>query len=138
LPFYAWLYRLAADRLARTHRHHVTSTVRGIGREERIDGPAPDRATASRPVDRLTANDTAPGRRMAREERRLSLASALERMDEVDREVIALRYLDELAFDEIAAVLVITLSAAKMRHLRALERRRGLLEGLSVEPSTSP
>jgi hypothetical protein len=51
-------------------------------------------------------------------------------MDEVDREVIGLRYLDELSFDEIAAVLVITLSAAKMRHLRALERLRGLLEEL--------
>ena len=33
LPFFAWLYRLVADRLARTHRHHVASTVRAIGRE---------------------------------------------------------------------------------------------------------
>jgi RNA polymerase sigma-70 factor, ECF subfamily len=138
LPFYPWLYRLAADRLARTHRHHVTSTVRAIGREERIDGPSRDRATATRLVERLAANDTTPGRRSAREERRLLLAAAIERMAETDREVLGLRYLDQLAFDEIAAVLEIGLSAAKMRHLRALERLRGPLEELGVEPSTSP
>jgi RNA polymerase sigma-70 factor, ECF subfamily len=138
LPFYPWLFRLAADRLARTHRDHIGSTVRGIGREERINGTAHDEATAERLVDRLTANDTTPGRRMAREERRLSLAGAIERMDEIDREILGLRYLDQLAFDEIAAVLEIGLSAAKMRHFRALERLRGVLEELGVEPSTLP
>ena len=66
------------------------------------------------------------------------LAGAIERMDEADRKVLGLRYLDRLAFDEIAAVLGIGLSAAKMRHLRALERLHRLLEELGVEPSTSP
>jgi RNA polymerase sigma-70 factor (ECF subfamily) len=138
LPFYPWLYRLAADRLARTHRQHLTSTGPANGRENRIDGPSRDELTAARLLDRLTANDTTPGRRMAREERRLSLAGAFERMGETDREVLGLRYLDLLAFDEIAAVLELGLSAAKIRHLRALERLRGLLEELGVQPSTSP
>jgi RNA polymerase sigma-70 factor, ECF subfamily len=138
LPFYPWLYRLATDRLTRTHRQHVTSTVPGIGHEDRIDRLSHDEVTAARLVDRLTANDTTPGRRIAREERRLSLAEAIERMHATDREVLGLRYLDQLAFDEIAAVLEIGLSATKIRHLRALERLRGLLEELGVEPSTSP
>jgi hypothetical protein len=38
LPFYAWLFRLAVDRLVRTHQDHVASTVRGVGQEERLDG----------------------------------------------------------------------------------------------------
>jgi RNA polymerase sigma-70 factor (ECF subfamily) len=138
LPFYPWLYRLAADRLARTHRYHVASTVRGIGREQCIDGPSHDEATSTRLVDRLAANDTTPGHRLAREERRLLLATAIERMGESDRVILGLRYLDQLAFDEIAAVLDIGLGAAKMRHLRAIERLRGLLEEVGVEPSTSP
>ncbi|MFI5460470.1 MAG: sigma-70 family RNA polymerase sigma factor [Isosphaerales bacterium] len=136
LPFYPWLHRLAADRLAWTHRHHVASTVRGIGREEFIDWPSHDEATLTRLVDRLAANDTTPGHRMAREERRLLLARAIARMGEADRVILGLRYLDQLAFDEIAAVLEIGLGAAKMRHLRALERLRGLLEEVGVEPST--
>jgi RNA polymerase sigma-70 factor (ECF subfamily) len=137
MPFYAWLARLAADRLARTHRDHVVSSVRGIGREERIDGGAQDETPPAPWADRLTANDTTPGHRLVREERRLLVAGAIERMDEADREIIGLRYLDRLAFDEIAAVLEIGLSAAKMRHLRAVERLRRLLEELGVEPSTS-
>jgi RNA polymerase sigma-70 factor, ECF subfamily len=138
MPFYPWLYRLAADRLARTHKHHVASTVRGIGREEPVDGPSHDEATSMRLIDRLAADDTTPGRRMAREERRVLLARAIERMGGDDREILGLRYLDQLAFDEIAAVLEIGLGAAKMRHLRAVDRLRSLLEEAGVEPSTSP
>jgi RNA polymerase sigma-70 factor (ECF subfamily) len=138
LPFYPWLFRLAADRLARTHRDHVASTVRGIGREERIDGPPRGEASARRWGARLTVDETTPGRQLVREERRSLMAGAIERMDEPDREVLGLRYLDRLAFEEIAAVLGIGLSAAKMRHLRALERLRRLLEELGIEPSTSP
>ena len=138
MPFYPWLYRLAADRLAVTHRNHIASAVRAVGREERIDGPCTDDLTVTRLADRLAANDTTPGRRAAREERRRLLTIAIERLNVSDREVLGLRYLDQLAFDEIAAVLDIGLSAVKMRHLRALERLRGVLEGLGVEPSTAP
>ena len=87
--------------------------------------------------DRLTSQEPTPGTCLLRSERRRGLASALERMDEADREVLGLRYLDQLAFDEIAAILEIGLSATKMRHLRALERLRVLLDQLGVEPSTS-
>ncbi len=137
MPFYPWLFRLAADRLARTHRDHVASTVRGIGREERIDGPshgesggAAAGATGCRPMRRRpgagwsTRNGGCcwPGRSSGWT-RPIARSSGL-------------RYIDRLAFDEIAAVLEIGLNAAKMRHLRALERLRGLLEELGVEPST--
>jgi RNA polymerase sigma-70 factor (ECF subfamily) len=137
LAFYPWLYRLAADRLARTHKHHVASAVRGIGREESIDGPSHDEATSTRLVDRLAANDTTPGHCMARDERRALLARAIERMSEDDRVILGLRYLNQLAFDEIAAVLEIGLGAAKMRHLRAVDRLRRLLEEAGIEPSHS-
>jgi RNA polymerase sigma-70 factor, ECF subfamily len=137
LPFYPWLYRLAAERLARTHRRHVTSMVRGIGREECIDGPSHDEAISTRLVDRLTGNDTTPGHRAAREEERLLVARAIERMSETDRVILGLHYLDQLAFDEIAAVLDIGIGAAKMRHLRAIERLRGILEEAGLEPSNS-
>ena len=138
LPFYPWLYRLATERLARTHRRHVKSTVRGIGKEERIDELPRHPATAARSLERLTADDMTPELHLARAERRALLASVIERMDEIDRAVLGLRYLDQLAFDEIATVLGIGLSAAKMRHLRALERLRCRLEDLGVEPSTAP
>ncbi len=138
LPFYPWLYQLAAERLARTHRRHVASTIRGIGREETIDAPSHDGATWTRLVDRLTGNDTTPGHRAAREEQRILLVGAIDRMGKTDRVILGLHYLDQLTFDEIAAVLEIGLSAAKMRHLRAIERLRGILEEAGLEPSDWP
>jgi RNA polymerase sigma-70 factor (ECF subfamily) len=136
MPSYPWLIRLAADRLARTHRDHLASTVRGIGRGQRIDGPSQDESVAPRWGDRLAADETTPGHRLVREERRQLLAGAIEQIDEGDRKILGLRSLDRLAFDEIAAVLEIGLSEAKMRHQRALERLRRSLEELGVEPST--
>jgi DNA-directed RNA polymerase specialized sigma24 family protein len=41
--------------------------------------------------------------------------------------VLVMRYLDQLSIREIAAVLGITESGVKSRHLRALQRIRGLL-----------
>ena len=39
-----------------------------------------------------------------------------------DREILVMRYLEDLSFSEIAAILEIGESAAKMRHLRAIEK----------------
>src|SRR6516164_4385342 len=74
MPFYAWLFRLAADRLARTHRDHVVSSVRGIGREQRIDRLVRGGPDAPRGVERLADSAPTPGHRMVREERRILLA----------------------------------------------------------------
>jgi len=53
--------------------------------------------------------------------------AALAQMGRGDREVLVLRYLEELSNADIAATLEITEGAVKMRHLRALERLHGLL-----------
>jgi RNA polymerase sigma-70 factor (ECF subfamily) len=57
--------------------------------------------------------------------------AALARLPESDREVLVLRYLEELATAEVAAVLGISEAAVKMRHRRALDRLSRLLEDLS-------
>ena len=45
-----------------------------------------------------------------------------------DREVLLMRYLEDLSFRDIAAILGIGEGAAKMRHLRALQRMRTHIE----------
>jgi RNA polymerase sigma factor (sigma-70 family) len=52
----------------------------------------------------------------------------LGRLDPRDREVLVLRYIEGLTTGEIAAVMGVRSGAIKMRHLRALERLRGLLD----------
>ena len=55
------------------------------------------------------------------------MRSALDRLSERDRELLALRHLEMLSIREIAGVLGISEGAVKVRHVRALERLRDLL-----------
>src|SRR5262249_62087701 len=73
-------------------------------------------------AERLLAHDTSPSRRLLRQELRGRVQAALDRLDPRDREVLVLRYLEQLSTAESAAALGISLGAVKMRHLRALQR----------------
>jgi RNA polymerase sigma-70 factor (ECF subfamily) len=124
LPFYPWLCRLTAEQLAIVHRMHRCGT-RSVGREQHAFARPDDSARLL--ADRLVATDTTPGHAVVREERRQRVHTALERLTPPDREILVMRYLEDLTFPEIAAILDIGESAAKMRHLRAIERIRSVL-----------
>ncbi len=125
LPFYPWLHRLTAERLAVVHRKHRRGT-RSVGREQHATAWLDD--SAGLLVDHLVDSDTTPGHDLVREERRQRVRDALERLTPPDREVLVMRYLEDLTFPEIAAILGVGESAAKMRHLRAIERIRTVLK----------
>jgi RNA polymerase sigma-70 factor (ECF subfamily) len=125
LPFYPWLHRLAAERLAAVHRAHRGGT-RSVGREEHAVAWPDDSARVL--VDCVVATGTTPGHSLVREERRQRVHAALERLTPPDREVLVMRYLEDLSFPETAAILGIGESAAKMRHLRAIERIRSIMK----------
>jgi RNA polymerase sigma-70 factor (ECF subfamily) len=128
LPLYPWLHRLAVERLAAVHRKHRRAEARSVAREQIGGFTWPD-SSARLLVERLTATDTTPGHALIRNERRRLLHVALAALAPPDREVLVMRYLEELTFPEIAAILGIGEGAAKMRHLRALKRIRTLMGG---------
>ncbi len=80
-------------------------------------------------ADRLLASGTTPSQRLLRDEQGRRLREVLGRLRPNDREVLVMCYLEELTFSEIGAALGISENAAKVRHFRALERTRILLEG---------
>jgi RNA polymerase sigma-70 factor (ECF subfamily) len=124
VPFYPWLRRLAWERLVKLHRRHLHARKRSVLREE--DWPLPD-GSAAELAQRLLASASSPSRRMVRQELRERVRAALADLAARDREVLVLRYLEQLSTAETAAVLEISEGAVKVRHLRALERLRGLL-----------
>ncbi len=128
LPFYAWLRRLAGERIIQLHRRHLRTQRRAVTREERLDLPLPDES-AVRLADRLVASGTSPSQRLLRDEQGERVREALDRLSPNDREVLVLCYLEELDFGEIAVALGISENAAMVRHFRALKRVRKLLEG---------
>lgn len=125
LPFYPWLHRLASERLAAAHRKHRTGN-RDVAREHK--GFAWNEDSAPLLIDRLVAQEDTPAQRLIAEERRKRVREALELLAPADREILVMRYLEDLSFPEISAILEIGESAAKMRHLRAIERIRAVLE----------
>jgi RNA polymerase sigma-70 factor (ECF subfamily) len=62
-----------------------------------------------------------------RAEIRMRLQEALNSMDPLDREVLALRHFEQLSPAETAQVLGIKEKAAGMRYLRALKRLKEIL-----------
>lgn len=126
LPFYPWLRQFAWDRLVELHRRHVQAAKRSVRREEAGLFDLPDESAmelASRPADL----GSSPSVQAVREELRRRVQAALARLPERDREVLVLRHLEQLPTAEAAAVLGIGEAAFKSRHLRAVQRLRGLL-----------
>jgi RNA polymerase sigma-70 factor (ECF subfamily) len=126
LPFYPWLRQLAWDRLVEQHRRHLHAGRRSVRREE-VKPPALSGASALELADRLVDSGQAPSAEVQREELRKRVRVVLEDMGEADREVLVLRYLEQLSASEVGTVLGVTEAAAKKRALRALRRLRDAL-----------
>ena len=60
-------------------------------------------------------------------ELRLRLEQALNELDEVDREVLALRHFEQLKNGEVANILGLTEKAASKRYFRALTRIKKMM-----------
>jgi RNA polymerase sigma-70 factor (ECF subfamily) len=126
LPFYPWLRRLAWKRLAKLQQRHVGARKRSVTREE-PPLPALPEESALELAGRLVAPETSPSNHMLREELRSRVQEVLTRLPEPYREVLVLRFLEELSTSEMAAVLGITEAAVKTRQTRALDRLGRLL-----------
>ena len=126
MPVFLWLRFLTQQRLATVHRHHLGRELRDAAREVPLDaagaGDSSGAITARPRRDRPTP---AP----VRAERADRLHAALDIMDPIDREVLALRHFEGLTNAETATTLKLTVSAASKRYVRAVERLRLILAG---------
>ena len=127
VPFYPWLRGLAIDRMLQLQRNHVHAKRRSVKREAR-QHTGLSHASAAELADRLFVGDHTPHSRLQREELLAHVRAAMEQLSERDREVLILRYLEQLSTRDTAAVLGVGESAVKMRHLRAVQHLRELLD----------
>jgi RNA polymerase sigma-70 factor (ECF subfamily) len=126
LPFYPWLRQLAWERLVKLHLRHIRAQRRSTTREQRLDMALPDESALAL-ANRLLASGSSPSRQAMREELRRRVQVALAQLAEHDREILVMRYLEQLSTSEISAVLGIAEGTIKSRHYRALERLRKVL-----------
>ncbi|HVL10927.1 MAG TPA: sigma-70 family RNA polymerase sigma factor [Gemmata sp.] len=127
-PFFGWLRLVVGQRLADVHREHLAQK-RNATRDVRMYGGGPGADSACLAA-MLLGNLTSPSGAATKNEAFARLEEALEQMDPIDREVLALRHFEELSNNETAALLGIEPPAASKRYVRALARLKQILETL--------
>jgi RNA polymerase sigma-70 factor (ECF subfamily) len=126
LSFYPWLRRIAWDRLVDMSRAHIGAEKRSVLREHAWTTNFNNESTEEL-AHSLVTSSLNPGRRAMLAEMQARMKAALLELKPHDREILVLRYLEQLGVDEIADVLGISQTAVTSRHLRALQRLRRLL-----------
>ena len=86
------------------------------------------RGDLRRPGAQLLGHQTRPSEAAVRAEIKVRLQEALNSMDPLDREVLALRHFEQLSNAEAARVLGLQEPAAAKRYVRALKRLRLILD----------
>ena len=128
VPFFVWLRRLTAQRLTDLHRQHLGAKMRDAALDVSLyDGAYPQASSLSLAAQ-LLGRFSSPSRAAIRAEVQIRVQEALNSMDFVDREVLALRHFEMLTNDEAAHVLGIKKTTASNRYVRALKRLTAVLE----------
>ena len=130
MPFHLWLRLIAGQRLTDVHRYHLGAQMRDAGMEVSLHrGPFPQANSVSLAAQ-LLGKLTSASKAAIRAEHKLIVQEALNGMDPIDREVLALRHFEHLSNDETAQVLGLTKSAASNRYIRALKRLKEILSSI--------
>jgi RNA polymerase sigma-70 factor (ECF subfamily) len=127
VPLFVWLRQITWQILVDTHRRHLVAKARNVNAEVNRMPSAPGLTSVSLAA-RLVGGLTSPSQAMLREERLVQVRAALEEMDDIDREVLALRHFEQLTNNEVAEVLGIQKAAASNRYVRALARLKQILD----------
>ncbi len=130
LPPLLWLRLHVGRRLTTLHRQHLGTRMRDAGLEISLyQDPLPEASSAAL-ASMLLGRHTTPTQAAQRAERLLRVQEALNSLDPIDREVLALRHFEQLGRAKVARVLGITQEAGAKRYFRALKRLKDVLATL--------
>jgi RNA polymerase sigma-70 factor (ECF subfamily) len=123
LTLFLWLRHLACEKLVEVDRRHLGNDnrlLRGPGEVTLHGGGLPIVDAVALAAAFLGTK--VESRSAARAEIRLYLQEALNSMDPIDREVLALTHFERLSFGEIAQVLGLPQASVGNRYLKAITR----------------
>ena len=130
MSFFLWLRLVTGQRMMRVHREHLGAQMRNAGRDVSLHRGALPRATSVSLAAQLLGRFTSASQSAMRAEMQVKLQEAINSMEELDREIIALRHFEELSNKEAAELLGLSKSAASNRYVRALARLQGVLQSM--------
>lgn len=123
---FIWLRLILQQTMIDLHRQHLQAAGRDVQREVRADHSDP--GTSGCIAQRLVSQISSPSMSLKREELNDRLMKALDQMETLDREVLALRHFEDLSNSEVASLLNLSIKAASIRYIRALKKLKALMD----------
>jgi RNA polymerase sigma-70 factor, ECF subfamily len=127
LPLFLWLRHMTGLKLTEIHRRHLGTQLRDADREVSLHRGGLPEADSVSLAAQLLGQITSPSQAAIKAETRIYVQEALNSMDPIDREVLALKHFEQLSTSEIAEVLSMSKAGAGSRYLRAIKRLRETL-----------
>jgi RNA polymerase sigma-70 factor (ECF subfamily) len=126
MPFHLWLRHIAKDHIIDAHRHERLAQRRSIDREQSLNANRPGESSLDWAAQFFDAEMT-PATAAMRQEMERKVQAAIEQLDPDDREIILMRYVEQLSNQDVADTLGVSEAAASMRCLRAVRRLQSML-----------
>jgi RNA polymerase sigma-70 factor (ECF subfamily) len=126
-PLYIWLRHITGLKLTEIHRHHLGTQMRDADREVTLHRGGLPEADSMSLAAHLLGQLTTPSQAAIKAETRIIVQDALNAMDPIDREVLALKHFEQLTTSEIAEVLGMSKAGAGSRYIRAIKRLKEIL-----------
>jgi RNA polymerase sigma-70 factor (ECF subfamily) len=130
LPVFLWLRLAVSSRLAMVHRHHLGARMRDVSHEVSLYRDPLPQASSADLASMLLGRMTSPSNAAIRAEQLLLVQEAVNSLDALDREVVALRHFEQLSRAETAIVLGLTEQAGARRYIRALKKLKTILAAM--------
>ena len=127
MPFFLWLRFITEQKLNVFHRRHLETKARDAGREVSLHQQPLPQVSSEILAAQLIGRHSTPSQAAMRVEMQSRLQEALDAMNPIDREILALRHFEQLTNSETAQVLGLRESAASQRYGRALLRLKDVL-----------
>jgi RNA polymerase sigma-70 factor (ECF subfamily) len=127
MPFHLWVRKIAFQRLLNMQRDHRRRAKRTVDREVVL--PATSSASMARP---FLGKEPSPSARLAAREEAERVGRAVAQLAESDREILLMRHVEDLPYEEIGVLLDIEPAAARKRYGRALIRLQRVLNDFGL------
>lgn len=130
---FVWLYRIVQDRILAAWRRHGEAKCGSVDQQM----PWPERSSMQIGLG-LVGNGTSPSDALVRDELCQRVRQVMGLLKATEREILLMRYADELSFQDIADVLGICAETANVRHFRAVRKLSKLWKDLYPKTGSRP
>lgn len=131
VSFYVWARQITVQTLIDTQRRHF-GQKRSPTQEVPLSFEGDSSGTCYSIARAIAANHTTPSRAAMKAEEIEQLHAALATLDEIDREVLAMRHFEHLSNKEVAEALGLSVTAASNRYVRAMTRLSEILQAVMI------